>query len=210
MPVMAFPERISPAPRFRIERNPLVPIQVETIGGEQIPHADLIQSMMNAGACVSFGLTPAFASEGGVEGVVRRRIGGRRVKVPIELLNLDQGEIGITNTYWEMTGNLKPEQQDILNDVLGYYDLFTTQMFEYPRIVNRRWSPPEEMLDDPAMQTREAVWKRVRDTLRNTGGGKFAGEVQNWLVNQHEASRRYLRGLTDSEIQQFFVDPPIE
>ena len=198
---MADPERRSPVPTFRINVSPMG-VDLEVYNDKPVPHADLIQSMMNAGACAAFGLKPSWNTEGGVEGIYRR--------TAIQFENWDEGRLGTINTLWEAMPYLKPREQEAIDKVLGYYEVFLTTMFGMPIRIEGQPYPPEVFLVKPELQTREAVWEKIMDTLANTGGGRFPKEVTTWLANCGEASRRYLRGLSDDEIQRFFVDPPGE
>lgn len=196
---MAFPEGLSPHPTFKVETS-VIGVELQVFDGRTVPHADLIQSMMNAGACVAFGLRPSWTTDGGVEGAYKG--------APIDLENLSDGQLGIINTLWEAKSNLRPRQEEATDRVLGFYEVYLATMFEQPVKIEDQWYPPEVILINPALQTRDAVWKRSIDSLAKTGGGKFARDVKRWLVNNSEASNRYLRGLTDEEIERFFVDPP--
>lgn len=180
-----------PTPTFEIDVSPMG-IKLNVFDRRTVPHADLIQAMMNAGACFEFGLRASWSAEGGVEGLYRR--------TPIELENLGEDNIGIINSMWESVDYLRPRQQEALDRILGYYDLFLRQMFEYPRLIDGQYRPAETLLQDAVFQTREAVDKRIIDALANTGGGKFARDVQGWFEKASAHTKRNLRGITNEEL----------
>lgn len=196
---MAGPERRPPAPTFNVEVSRMG-VELEVYNDKPIPQADLIQAMINAGACTAYGLHPSWNSEGGVEGIYR--------KAPIQFENLSDGKVGIINMMWQSMDYLKDRQAQATNDVLGYYEVFLEQFVGRPINIEGTYYPFETFLVNPTLQTREAVWDRIMDTFAHTGGGKFPRQVRDWLMKTGEASRRYLRGLTDEEIQRFFVPPP--
>lgn len=198
---MANPERVKSIPTFEIDSSNMG-VRLEVFNHGTIPQAGLIQGVMNAGACVSFGLNPSWTTEGGVEGVYKR--------AAIELTNWSDGALGVANEFWESWEYLRPKEEEAVEDVLGYYDVFLTVMFEQPITIEGLYYPPETFLINPNLQTPEAVWRKIMDALAGTGGGRFPKQVKDYLVNAGEASRRYLRGLTDEEIQRFFIDPPLE
>ena len=115
-----------------------------------IPHLDLIRAMMNAGACAAFNLRPSLNTEGGVEGSHRR--------TAINFENWGDETLGIYNTAWKAMDYMKPKEVDATNEVLGYYELFLTVMFESPIIIDNKSYSPGAFLIMPNLQTREAVW----------------------------------------------------
>lgn len=194
-------EIVKPTPTFEVEKS-RIGVELNVFHDRVVPHADLIQAMMNAGACSAFCLKPSWNTEGGVEGIYK--------KTYIGFENWgEEGKIGILNTVYEAMPYLEYEKREAIEEVLGYYSLFLTQMFEQPIRIEGQWYPPEVFLVKPELQTREAVWNKVMEGFRDVGGGKFPKQVKAWLINEGEASRRYLRGLTDEEVQRFFIEPPL-
>ncbi len=194
-------EKRSIVPTFEVEISP-AGIMLDVFGWRTVPQADLIQAMMNAGACYNFGLSPSFSTEGGVEGIYK--------KTSIQLTNWGDGVLGIGNEMWQVMDYMKDQQVSATDDVLGYYEVFLRQMFESPVNIEGIAYPAEVLLVNPNLQTRGAVWDKIMDTFVNIGGGRFPKQVRDYLIRSGEAGRRHLRGLTDEEIQRFFIEPPTE
>lgn len=166
--------------------NDFTGVKLEGIRKDRIPHANLIQTAMNASACVLFGLSPSFSAEGGLEGIYR--------EYPVELSNWSDA-LGISEDNFSFIGT--GTDVDGINEILNFYDQFLGFMFE----------GSEEFFKDPSLQTTEAVWGKLKDVIRKLGGSTLPSKVMTLLVKD-ETARKFLRGLTDEEIVQSFVPPP--
>lgn len=188
--------RESTPPIFHVDTS-FMGVKLEGVEKRNIPHADLIQATMNASAIAAFGrraLRPNFATEGGVIGTYHG--------VPIELSNMED-HLGVFNDNYQYAR----DEDEGLWEVLGFYESFLYMMFELDLKLEGEWYPPETFLAAPSLQTTEAVWDKLDDTMRNIGSWRLPPKVMR-LFTQDEVARRYLRGLTDEEIKRFYVDPP--
>jgi len=176
--------------------NRLIPVEIERyrVGvnlesppKREIPYSDLIVTTLNSALMSKFGLGACFATEGGVEG------GG------YEFLNcLDN------------IGLFADDSGTFVQEVLTFYEMMLQQLFQKPinfgGVTLRRggflWSD-ENKGDSDALLYSFA-------TLAVTENKEFAKRVFKNVRNLNPFLASYVRGLSDEEIVQHFVPPPLD
>lgn len=186
--------------------NKLIPVEVWKIGRcvqldwlskNEIPWSRLIATVVNTSLMVRFKLDICFATEGGVQGSYK--------KEPIELRNCDR-EIGLYDDYDFKDGKGAEE-------ILNWYEALLRILFEEPMtIADKNFGRGAILkLSDVPENEKEAkkfLWLALYKKTESKG---FADSVFQRLesVRRNPFSGRYIAGLSDKDIAELFVPPPI-
>lgn len=185
------------------EGNRLIAVEIERLRHEglgvvfprKIPHLGLVASVFSAALIVRFNLRMCFATEGGVEGAYRGSY--------IELMN-NYGNLGLNRGEDDSRTRETIKVLDFYQELVG---LLLQKDFEIGKKYYRRGEilrlPQEE-------QSVEKTWEILIAILVKAKNRKFARKVVGELArNAGKGFAPYLRGLTDEEIAEHFVPPPL-
>lgn len=167
----------------------------------EIPQQPLITTVLNVALMEKFNLGIQFATEGGMLGMHK--------DAHIDLTNLSDGRtIGLWNeTFFP---DHPYTQREGLTEVLDYYEHLLHLLLDENFSAEGRDHNSGELLEIPQGEaTTERVWSILKDILIATEDRVFAETVITKIVN-HDSSRVFIRGLTDEEVMERFVDPPLE
>lgn len=187
--------------------NRLIPVEIEInrygvmVSWPQmseIPCARLIVSILNTALMVRFNLRTCFATEGGIQGIVERE--------PIELRNM-YDRIGLSDDHHF-------EVNPVCQKILDWYARTLRILFEEELVFGNnnfgqgailRLSPNDTLHEKKA---RDLLWLAL---WKKTGSRGFARAVfeRMQLELASPFSGPYIAGLTDEQIIQFFVQPPL-
>lgn len=186
--------------------NKLIPVEVWRIGRQvqltgipiyEISWGRLIVSVVNTALLVRFKLDVCLATEGGVQGRYR--------KEPIELRNCDS-EIGLYDEYGLEDGKGGEE-------ILNWYEALLRILFEEQMIVGDKNFGRGAILklsDTPEneKEVKKFLWVAL---YKKTGSKRFANSIfqRLELVKRNPFSGRYIAGLSDEDIAELFVPPPL-
>lgn len=181
----------------------LIPVEIERMGEygglrvvlpENIPHRNLTTSVFNAALIARFNLGVCFAAEGGVTGIYKGSYIGLINDDNLGLWNEEQiGERGVV-------------------EVLDFYQELVGLLLEKEFQVGKRYYRRGEILRLPeSKQTAEKAWEILTAILVKVRDRKFAWNVVRKLVRDSadQLGVLHLRGLTDEEIMERFVPPPL-
>lgn len=187
--------------------NRLIPVEIEVnrYGAmvswpqtREIPFARLIVSTLNTALMVRFKLKVCMATEGGIQGLIE--------KEPIELRNMyDQVGLSDDNHF---------DVNPICQKVIGWYAEALLVLFEEEIVFGDKSFGRGEILrlspEDPHSEkkARELLWLAL---WKKTGSQGFAKAVfeRMQLEAANPFSGPYVAGLTDEQVVQFFVQPPL-
>ena len=183
--------------------NKLIPVEVEGRSndvrlywpsGNEVPFKGLIVAILNSALITKFNLDVCVATEGGVCGEVGKGL--------IELRNYHD-EIGL---YPEM-GEKHAEK------VFDFYEKMMRQLFEEPlSFGNANFRRGEILWLEENKENTSNALTYLFATLTKTASRKFAEKVLSTKekIERNPFSAPYIRGLTNEEVAQFFVQPPVK
>lgn len=186
--------------------NKLIPVEVGKIGRcvqldwpskNEIPWGRLVAKVVNTALIVRFKLDVCLATEGGVQGRYR--------KEPIELRNCDRA-IGLYDEY-----NL--EDGKGAKEILNWYEALLRILFEEQMTIagkNLGRGAILKLSDAPEneKEAKKFLWLALYKKTISKG---FADSVFQRLesVERNPFRGRYIAGLSDKDIAELFVPPPI-
>lgn len=186
--------------------NKLIPIEVWRIGRQvqlewtsiyQVSWGRLVATVVNTALMVRFKLDVCLATEGGVQGKYR--------KEPIELRNCDR-EIGLYDEYDLKDGKGAEE-------ILNWYEALLRILFEEPMMVGDKNVGRGAILKlsnapENENEAKKFLWVALYKKTKSKG---FANSVFQRLEaeKRNPFSSRYIAGLSDEDIAELFVPPPI-
>lgn len=152
--------------------------------GRDVPHADLIRTVMHASACNVFYLEPNINVEGGVRGTYKGDV--------VDLTNWEDSTVGIIDERWrtefDRPGN---------TEVREFYKEFLL------------WLSKQEIAleNSTKINSRTAVFKMLMNHVEDLGGETLVKSVIDMLGNPLD--RPFITGFSDDEVDRYFVEPPI-
>ncbi len=159
-----------------------------------IPQAELISSFLNTALISKFGLDICFATEGGVQGIYRRK------------------HLALINT-WDNIG-LYPEEDyqrrgKAVREILDFYERMIRVLFEENFNLDDKEYKRAQFLKVPREQSTDQLWQHLLGTLTYvSGNGELPKQVLEFITNlPYGFGREHLRGLNNQDIRERFVPP---
>lgn len=155
---------------------------------DEVPYSDLIIAMLNSALMTKFNLNVDFITEGGLEGM------------DFELRNI-----------MDKIGLYVDEGEESAKEALDFYEKMLRQLFEEPlSFGNVTFRRGEILWLDETENSYSDALIYLFGTLTRTTDRAFAERI---LKTKEQVEKTplgpYLRGLSDEEIEKFFIPPPI-